>query len=182
MQLFNLKGYRDTGMEDIASAVGMPASGIYRYFSGKSDILAAAFRRAADRLSADTATITATSDDPEDALTAIIDSYVARSFDQPELDYVYYSERLNMSAGDQKILRNMQRSTVEAWVALVVAVRREWTPGQARFAVHAAMSLVIDLGRLMRYERSMHSLSTVERLLDLTLLGHYRLRATLPAK
>ena len=53
MRLFNLKGYRDTSMEDIATAVGMPASGIYRYFSGKSDILAAAFRRAADRLSAE---------------------------------------------------------------------------------------------------------------------------------
>jgi AcrR family transcriptional regulator len=182
MRLFNLNGYRDTGMEDIAAAVGMPASGIYRYFSGKSDILAAAFRRAADRLSADTASITATIDDPEDALTAVIDAYVSRSFDQPELDYVYYSERLNMSASDQKILRNMQRSTVEAWVELVVAVRREWTPGQARFAVHAAMSLVIDLGRLMNYERSELSYSTVKRLLDLTLLGHYRLRATLPAK
>jgi AcrR family transcriptional regulator len=182
MRLFNLKGYRDTGMEDIAAAVGMPASGIYRYFSGKSDILAAVFRRAADRLSADTATITATTDDPEDALTAVLDAYVARSFDRPELDYVYYSERLNMSAGDQKILRTMQRSTVAAWVELVVAVRPDWTPGQARFAVHAAMSLVIDLGRLMRYERSMNSFSTVERLLDLTLLGRYRLRTTLPAK
>lgn len=182
MQLFNSNGYRDTGMEDIAAAVGMPASGIYRYFSGKSDILAAAFRRAADRLSADTSTITATIDDPEEALTAVIDGYVVRSFDRPELDYVYYSERLNMSASDQKILRNMQRSTVEAWVELVVAVRPEWTPGQARFAVHASMSLVIDLGRLMRYERSPHSLATVKRLLDLTLLGRYRLRATLPAK
>jgi AcrR family transcriptional regulator len=182
MRLFNLNGYRDTGMEDIAAAVGMPASGIYRYFSGKSDILAAAFRRAADRLSADTSAITATIDDPEDALTAVIDAYVARSFDNPELESVYYSERLNMSVSDQKILRNMQRSTVEAWVELVVAVRPEWTPGQARFAVHASMSLVIDLGRLMRYERSTHSLTTVKRLLDLTLLGHYRLRATLPAK
>jgi AcrR family transcriptional regulator len=182
MRLFNLNGYRDTGMEDIAAAVGMPASGIYRYFSGKSDILAAAFRRAADRLSADTAAITATSDDPQDALTAIIDAYVERSFDQPELDYVYFTERHNMTVSDQKILRNMARSTVESWVELVVAVRQDWTAGQARFAVHAAMSLVVDLGRLMRYERSTHSLSTVERLLDLTLLGHYRLRATLPAK
>jgi AcrR family transcriptional regulator len=182
MHLFNLKGYRDTGMEDIAAAVGMPASGIYRYFSGKSDILAAAFRRAAERLSADTMTITATMDDPADALTAVIDVYVGRSFDRPELDYVYYSDRLNMSVGDQKILRNMQRATVEAWVELVVAVRPEWTPGQARFAVHAAMSQVIDLGRLMRYERSVHSFATVERLLDLMLLGRYRLRATLPAK
>ncbi|HEX2214541.1 MAG TPA: TetR family transcriptional regulator, partial [Mycobacterium sp.] len=108
--------------------------------------------------------------------------YVLRSFAQPELDYVYYTERLNMSAADQKILRNMQRSTVESWVELVVAVRPEWTPGQARFAVHAAMSLVIDLGRLMRYANSPQNRAVLQRLLDLTLLGRYRLRATLPAK
>jgi AcrR family transcriptional regulator len=181
MRLFNLQGYRDTSMEDIATAVGMPASGIYKYFSGKSDILAAAFRRAADRLSAELSGITSTVPDREDALTAVIDAYVARSFEQPELDYVYYTERLNMTPGDQKILRNLQRSTVEAWVELVVSVRPEWTPGQARFAVHAAMSLVIDLGRLMRYRNSAQTRATVERLLDLTLLGRYRLRATLPA-
>jgi AcrR family transcriptional regulator len=182
MRLFNLQGYRDTSMEDIATAVGMPASGIYRYFSGKSDILAAAFRRAADRLSADLSAIVTTVSDREDALTTVIDAYVARSFDQPELDYVYYTERLNMTPADQKILRNVQRSTVESWVELVVPVRPEWTPGQARFAVHAAMSLVVDLGRLMRYKNSAQTRAVVERLLDLTLLGRYRLRATLPAK
>lgn len=181
MRLFNIKGYRDTSMEDIAAAVGMPASGIYRYFSGKSEILAAAFRRAADELAAELSSITATVHEREDALTAVIDAYVARSFAQPELDYVYYSERLNMSAADQKILRNMQRSTVESWVELVVAVRPEWTPGQARFAVHAAMSLVIDLGRLMRYANTPRNRLILQRLLDLTLLGRYRLRATLPA-
>ena len=151
MRLFNLKGYRDTSMEDIAMAVGMPASGIYRYFSGKSDILAAAFRRAADRLSGELSVIVGTVPDREEALTAVIDAYVTRSFDRPELDYVYYTERLNMTPGDQKILRNLQRANVESWVDLVVSVRPDWTPGQARFAVHAAMSLVIDLGRLMRY-------------------------------
>jgi AcrR family transcriptional regulator len=182
MQLFNRKGYRDTSVEDIATAVGMPASGIYKYFSGKSDILAAVFRRAADRLSAELTAIVDTVPDRVDALTTVIDTYVRRSFEQPELDYVYYSERLNMTAADQKILRNLQRSTVESWVELVVSVRPEWTPGQARFAVHAAMSLVIDLGRLMRYQNSAQTRATVERLLDLTLLGRYRLRATLPAK
>jgi AcrR family transcriptional regulator len=182
MRLFNLKGYRDTSMEDIAAAVGMPASGIYRYFSGKSDILAAAFRRAADRLSAELSAIVGTVPDREDALTAVIDAYVARSFDRPELDYVYYTERLHMTPGDQKILRNLQRANVESWVELVVSVRPQWTPGQARFAVHAAMSLVIDLGRLMRYENSAPTRAVVERLVDLTLLGRYRLRAALPAK
>jgi AcrR family transcriptional regulator len=169
-------------MEDIATTVGMPASGIYRYFSGKSDILAAAFRRAADRLSAELSAIVATVSDPEEALTAVIDAYVTRSFDRPELDYVYYTERLNMTPGDQKILRNLQRANVESWVELVVSVRPDWTPGQARFAVHAAMSLVIDLGRLMRYENSAATRAVVERLVDLTLLRRYRLRAALPAK
>lgn len=65
---------------------------------------------------------------------------------------------------------------------LVVSVRPAWTPGQARFAVHAAMSLAIDLGRLMRYHNSAQSRATVGRLLDLTLLGRYRLRTTLTAK
>jgi AcrR family transcriptional regulator len=182
MRLFNLKGYRDTSMEDIATAVGMPASGIYRYFSGKSDILAAAFRRAADRLSGELSVIVGTVPDREEALSAVIDAYVTRSFDRPELDYVYYTERLNMTPGDQKILRNLQRANVESWVNLVLSVRRDWTPGQARFAVHAAMSLVIDLGRLMRYENSAPTRAVVGRLLDLTLLGRYRLRAALPAK
>jgi hypothetical protein len=44
------------------------------------------------------------------------------------------------------------------------------------------MSLVIDLGRLMRYENSPQTRAIVERLLDLTLLGRYRLRTALPAK
>ena len=92
MRLFNEKGYRDTSVEDIASAVGMPGSGIYRYFSGKSDILAAGFRRSADRLSAELSTVLSTVPDREVALARLVDAYVERSFAHPELDYVYYTD------------------------------------------------------------------------------------------
>ncbi len=180
--LFNRKGYRDTTMEEIASAVGMPTSGIYRYFSGKNDILAAIYRRAADRLSSEASSILGSFPDPEAALTALIDAYVTRSFAHPELAYVYYTERANMAPADQKILRNLQRATVESWVRLVVAIRSDWTLGQARFAVHAAMALVVDVGRLVHYDNTAASRETVGRLLDLTLLGRYRLRTTLPAR
>lgn len=182
MRLFNRNGYRDTTMEEIASAVGIPTSGIYKYFSGKSDILAAIFRRAADRVSAELTSVVATVSDPEEALTAVIDGYVERTFDQPELECVYYSERLNMSAADQRIVRDLQRATVESWVELVVAVRPEWSAAEARFAVHAAMALVVDLGRLVRYADPEDARQTVQGLVDVTLLGRYRLRATLPAK
>lgn len=182
MRLFNKNGYRDTTMEDIAAAVGMPASGIYRYFSGKADILAAGFRRAADRLSADMAEILAAGGEPEDVLAALIDDYVTRSFDRPELEHVYYTERLNMTPADQRILRDLQRSAVESWVNVVMPVRPHWSAGQARFAVHAAMALVIDLGRLMGYRNSEQARAVVSTMVDLVLLGRYRLRTALPAR
>ena len=182
VRLFNRKGYRDTTMEEIASAVGIPTSGIYRYFSGKNDILAAIYRRAADRLSSEASSILGAVADPEQALTGLIDAYVKRSFDHPELAYVYYTERVNMAPADQKILRNLQRATVESWVRLVTAIRPDWTVGQARFAVHAAMALVIDVGRLVGYDNTVVSRLMVGRLIDLTLLGRYRLRTTLPAR
>ena len=147
VRLFNRKGYRDTTMEEIASAVGIPTSGIYRYFSGKNDILAAIYRRAADRLSSEASSILGAVTDPEEALTGLIDAYVKRSFDHPELAYVYYTERMNMAPADQRILRNLQRATVESWVRLLTEIRSDWTVGQARFAVHAAMALVDRCGQ-----------------------------------
>lgn len=182
MRLFNQKGYRDTSMEDIAAAVGMPASGIYRYFSGKSDILAGAFRRSADRWSAEMTAILESAVDREEALASLIDGHVARSFSEPELDYVYYTERLNMSAADQQILRNLQRSTVETWADLVVTLRPDWTAGQARFAVYAALAVTTDLGRLVHYRNTPYARALVAGLMDLALLGRYRLRTVLPAK
>jgi AcrR family transcriptional regulator len=182
MRLFNERGYRETSVEEIAATVGLPASGVYRYFGRKSDLLAASFRRAADWLSAELSSAAAVANDPEEALTRVIDAYVARSFDRPELDYVYYTERLNMTDADQNVLRILQLSTVESWVQLVVAVRPEWAPADARFAVHAAMALVIDMGRLNGYRDTAPARDLVGGLLDLTLLGRYRLRATLTAR
>lgn len=182
MRQFNEKGYRDTSVDDIASAVGMPASGVYRYFSRKSDLLAAAFQRAADWLSAELVTITMAAATADEALATAIDSYVARSFERPEFDYVYYTERLNLPAADQNVLRSMERATVESWTHLVTAVRPDLTTGEARFVVHAALALVIDVGRLTGYQNSAQTREMVCGLMDLALLGRYRLRIALPAR
>jgi AcrR family transcriptional regulator len=171
MTLFNRNGYRETSMEDIAAEVGMPASGIYRYFGGKADILAASFRRAADRVSGDLADVIAAQQDPETTLLNLIDSYVARSFDDPELAYVYYTERANLPPGDERMLRSIQRATVEAWVRILVAVCPELTDGRARFVVHAGFALVVDLGRLVQYENTEESRAYVRRMMEVTLLG-----------
>ncbi len=171
MRLFNERGYRETGMEHIAAAVGIPVSSIYRYFPGKATILAASYRRAADRLSADLSQVLATTRDPRLALTKLIDAYVARSFAEPELAYVYYTERHNLPRADALALYSLQRSTVESWARLAVAARPGMSLGHGRYAVHAAFALAVDVGRLVHPDSSAHARSTVRRLMEITLLG-----------
>jgi AcrR family transcriptional regulator len=170
MLLFNDNGYAETAMEDIAVAAGISTSGIYRFFSGKAAILAAAYHRAADRVSGDVSTILATTSDPGQAVDRLIDAYVRRSFDHPELASVYYADRRNVPVEDQVVLHNIQCSTVEAWVRQVVATRPALDAVQARFAVHAAFALVVDLGRLVHYDRTEESQALVRHLMRVTLL------------
>jgi AcrR family transcriptional regulator len=171
MFLFNDNGYRETAMEQIAAAAGIPISTIYRFFSGKSAILAAAYRRAADRVSSDVSMILTTATGPEDAVGKLIDAYVHRTFDNPEYAYVYFAERVNVPAEDQVSLHSIQLATVEAWVRQVVAARPDITPAQARFAVHAALALVFDLGRLTRWSSAESSQAVVRHLMGTVLLN-----------
>lgn len=171
MLLFDERGYRDTGMDDIAAAAGLPTTNLYRFFTGKAAILAASYRRAADRVSGDVSTILAEADDPADAVGQLVAAYVRRSLANPEIAYVYHAERMNVPVEEQAALHNIQRATTEAWGRQVCAAVPEISAGEARFAVHAAFALVVDLGRLMRDEYTEQSQAVVCHLLRTTLLG-----------
>ncbi|OHU22703.1 TetR family transcriptional regulator [Mycobacteroides franklinii] len=171
MLLFNARGYRQTSMEDIAAALGIQASGIYRYFPGKADILACSFRRAADRISASLSRVLAETTEPVPALRALISDYVTRSFECPELAYLYYSERNSLTSQDRTTLRHIQRSTVQSWSALVLSARPDITPGHARFAVQAAFALAVDLVRLANRHNTEHAQASARYLMEAALLG-----------
>jgi hypothetical protein len=112
-------------------------------------------------------------------LNQLIEAYVATSFANPELASIYYTERVNLSPADQELLRNVQRSTIDSWVRLLTASRRSVTATQARFLVHAAMALVVDLGRLVHYDdladtaadESAYAQACVRKLMRATLFG-----------
>jgi AcrR family transcriptional regulator len=170
LTLFNKQGYRETSMEEIATAVGIPTSGIYRYFSGKRDVLTAVFRRAADRVAADlSVTLAGGHAEPAEALRGLVAAYAASAFANPELGYVYYTEHVHLPAADQAVLIDVQRATINTWVELLCAARPGIPAAQARFAVHAAMALVIDVGRLVGYDDSARVQAGVCRLMRQTL-------------
>lgn len=171
IRLFDERGYRETGMEDIAAAVGIPVASIYQYFPSKAAILAVSYRRGADQLSSDLTTILAAGGDPERSLTQLIDAFVARSLANPELGRVYYTERHNLPDADAVLLYNIHRSTVESWARLAVAARPGLTLGRARYAVHAAFALAVDIGQLVIHGPGQYARETVRRLMEITLLG-----------
>lgn len=175
MVLFNAKGYPETSMADIASAVGIPVSGIYRYFPGKCDILSTGLRRAADRVSGHLSAILTGVAEPRQMLSLLIEAYVATSFANPELAAIYYTERVSLTRADQQLLRSVQRSTIDSWMRLLTAARPTLSSTQARFLVHAAMALVVDLGRLVHYEdsadNSAYPQACVRKLMELTVFG-----------
>ncbi len=118
--------------------------------------------------------------EPRQALTVLIDAYVATSFANPELAAVYYTEQMNLTPADQMLLHNVQRSTINSWVRLLTAARPSLarpslTPMRARFLVHAAMALVVDLGRMQSPEESAaesaYTQACVRKLMELTLFG-----------
>lgn len=149
VELFHERGYPNVSVEDIASAAGLSAaSAVYRFYRGKSDILAAAFRRAADRVSGAIGPAVAGTPDSGAALDVLIAQFVTDTFDERALAVVYYAEFGHVPAEERAVLRNIQRLSVQEWARLVREERPELSAAEARFLVHAAFALVIDLSQI----------------------------------
>ncbi|MGW4351727.1 TetR/AcrR family transcriptional regulator [Nocardia sp. NPDC004582] len=172
VELFHQRGYPNVSVEDIAAAADLSAaSAVYRYYRSKGDLLAAAFRRAADRVSGAIGPAVASSSSPAEALRKLVDLYVAGSFAERELTFVYYAEFGHVSAEERTMLRNVQRLIVAEWVRLLVAVRPELSESEARILVQAGFGLVVDLGREFGAHASICPQPRVIRLMEVTLFG-----------
>lgn len=172
VELFHRYGYPNVSVEDIANAAGLPASSaVYRFYRSKGDILAAAFRRAADRVSAAIGPAIASTGSPGEALSELVDLYVDGSFAERELTFVYYAEISNVPREDRTVLRNIQRLNVEEWAKLLVQSRPELSPAEARVLVHAALAQVVDLGQWLGPDNPICDRTRVVHLMHTILFG-----------
>ncbi|WP_425334502.1 TetR/AcrR family transcriptional regulator [Prescottella agglutinans] len=169
--LFHARGYHEVSIEDIGAAAGINASGVYRHFASKSDLLAAAFHRAADRLAAAVGSALSGSTTPREALRSLVDVYVRLSFAQSELMSVYFAEIGSLPDAQRTELRNVQRLNVEEWAHLLGETRTELSAAECRFLVHGALSLVLDVGRVMRFDTTRVNEARVQAMMLTTLFG-----------
>lgn len=150
--LFHRDGYAEASMGDIARAVGLTPSGLYRHYSGKADILLAACLEAADLLQAAVDRELAAAATPSDVLGALARAYVGYSFEHTALTSVATAELGGLPAETQRPLRAAQREHVGRWEEAL----REAQPGlavvDARVLVHAALGVVTEAGRALHWE------------------------------
>ncbi|WP_043647564.1 TetR/AcrR family transcriptional regulator [Nocardia thailandica] len=161
IRIFGRNGYHESGIEEIGAAAGLNASSVYRYFDSKADLLAAAFHRTADRLAVAIGEALAEATDRADAARRIAGRFARLTFATPEIMPVYYAEFGNLPAAEQQKLRAVQRQNVLEWANLL-----DGDPVEARFRVHAVLGLIIDCGRLLRYDGRPEQLARMAALTD----------------
>ncbi|SDT46209.1 TetR/AcrR family transcriptional regulator [Actinoplanes derwentensis] len=142
--LFARDGFATVTNGQIAQAVGLAPSALYRHYPGKIDILVAACLQAAGLLSQAV--------DRHPSLTTLTAAYVAYSFEHNALNSVAEAEIRGLPAGLRRPLILAQREYIAVWEQQLRAARPELDPRQARLLVHANFGVVVEAGRALRWQ------------------------------
>ncbi|BBZ21928.1 TetR/AcrR family transcriptional regulator [Mycolicibacter hiberniae] len=172
IRMFGQRGFYEVSIEEIATAAGLNGSSAYRYYPSKAALLAVAFHRASDRLLMAITDALAESSSPRQAALRIAERYTALAFAAPELVNIYFAEFANLPEADQAELRRLQRQNVDEWAHLVSQVGARET--EALFRVHAALALVVDIGRLVNFDNRGEQRMRVQALMAAVLFGDGR--------
>ncbi|MFI1133112.1 TetR/AcrR family transcriptional regulator [Streptomyces althioticus] len=149
--LFARNGFANVTNGEIARAVGLTPSALYRHYPGKIDILAAACLQAAALLSQGVERSLQGVAGPREAVVALAATYVAYSFEHTELNSVAEAELAGLPDDLRRPVVLAQREHIAVWEQQLRLVRPELDPRQARVLVHAGFGVVVEAGRALRW-------------------------------
>jgi AcrR family transcriptional regulator len=150
--LFARDGFANVTNGQIAQAVGLASSAIYRHYPGKVDILVAACLQAAGLLAQAVERSLDRAADPARAVVALTAAYVAYSFEHNALNSVAEAEIRGLPADLRRPLILAQREYIAVWEHQLRLARPELDPRQARLLVHAGFGVVVEAGRALRWQ------------------------------
>jgi AcrR family transcriptional regulator len=150
--LFARDGFANVTNAQIAEAVGLAPSAIYRHYPGKVDILVAACLQAAGLLAQAVDRSLRRAADPREAVVALAAAYVAYSFEHNALTSVAEAEVAGLPADLQRPVILAQREHIAVWEQQLRLARPELDPRQARLLVHAGFGVVVEAGRALRWQ------------------------------
>ncbi|MET8132539.1 TetR/AcrR family transcriptional regulator [Streptomyces sp. NPDC005251] len=150
--LFARDGFVKVTNGQIAEAVGLAPSAIYRHYPTKVDILVAACMQAAGLLSQAVEQGLNEVTDPHEAVLSLAATYVAYSFEHTELTSVAEAEIAGLPSDVRQPLILAQREHIDLWEQQLRLARPELDQRQARVLVHAGFGVVVEAGRRLRWQ------------------------------
>jgi AcrR family transcriptional regulator len=162
--LFARDGFANVTNVQIAQAVGLAPSAIYRHYPGKVDILVAACLQAAGLLAQAVDRSLQQAANPRQAVVALAAAHVAYSFEHSALNSVAEAEIAGLPADLQRPLILAQREHIAVWEQHLRRARPELDPRQARLLVHAGFGVVVEAGRALRWQNTPGHQDTVTAL------------------
>ncbi|WP_433367768.1 TetR/AcrR family transcriptional regulator [Actinoplanes sp. CA-142083] len=150
--LFARDGFANVTNAQIAEAVGLAPSAIYRHYPGKVDILVAACLQAAGLLAQAVDRSLQRAAGPREAVVALAAAYVAYSFEHNALTSVAEAEVAGLPPDLQRPVILAQREHIAVWEQQLRLARPELDPRQARLLVHAGFGVVVEAGRALRWQ------------------------------
>ncbi|MFB6554836.1 TetR/AcrR family transcriptional regulator [Streptomyces sp. NPDC056405] len=150
--LFARDGFANVTNGQIARAVGLAPSALYRHYPGKVDILAAACLQAAGLLAQRVERSLHEAAGPHEAVIALAATYVAYSFEHTALNSVAEAELAGLPTDLRRPLVLAQREHIAVWEQQLRLARPELDPRQARVLVHAGFGVVVEAGRRLRWQ------------------------------
>ncbi|MFE3127359.1 TetR/AcrR family transcriptional regulator [Streptomyces hydrogenans] len=162
--LFARDGFASVTNGQIARAVGLTPSALYRHYPGKIDVLAAACLQAADLLARGTERSLRGVTAPYDAVVALAATHVAYCFEYTDLNSVAEAELPGLPAEPRRPLVLAQRKHIAVWEHWLRLARPELDSRQARALAHAGFGVVVEAGRRLRWRDGPAARGTVTRL------------------
>ncbi|MEV5705385.1 TetR/AcrR family transcriptional regulator [Actinoallomurus sp. NPDC052274] len=150
--LFARDGFANVTNGQIAKAVGLAPSALYRHYSGMVDILTAACLQAAGILAQAVDQNLRDVADPHEAVLALAATYVAYSFEYTALTSVASAEIPGLPPDVREPLALAQREHITVWEQQLRLARPDLDRRQARVLVHAGLGVVAEAGRTLRWE------------------------------
>jgi AcrR family transcriptional regulator len=141
-ELVAAHGFHAVGVAEIGAAAGVTGPAIYRHFRNKQEVLVALIERVVDQLVDGARAVVRSTDDPDDALQALIRAHVEFALRDRSIIAVYDQEATNLPVDDRRRLRRQQRLYTEIWADVIASSWPDRPRPLVRASAHAVFGLL----------------------------------------
>jgi len=141
-RLFAERGFHGVTIEELGASVGISGPGLYKHFASKDAVLAEMLVGISQHLLNQGQRRVAEASTPDDALQQLLAFHTDFALTSPDLIRVQDRDLANLSQGEAKRVRRLQRAYVELWVDVLIQVNHSLSPEEARTRIHAVFGLL----------------------------------------